>query len=107
MDRPHHELVVGQLHDQRHHQVVVPCTSARRRPALLPVGERRLEPVVPVGDDDGCRCHGVRDGRDDTRLGDAPETVVDADVVGTASIGRTGQLTQTRQSLGEREHPDR
>ena len=78
VDRPHAELLVGELHHEGHDRrgaVVVRRTFAA-------VVRRGLEAVVTVGQDHGGRGDRGADGCDHRGVGEAPQLVGDAFGVG-------------------------
>ena len=82
-----------------------PRALARGRPPLVPVGEGGLVAVVAVGDHHRRRPHRVGDGRHHARLGDPPQPVVHAVLVGGPAHGRPAHLAQLGEALGQRQRP--
>src|SRR5438105_11302102 len=62
--------------------------------------------MVTVSDDDGSGEDGIGDALDHALLGDAPETVVHALVVGAAGQGWSRELAELGETLGQGEDPD-
>ena len=111
VDGPHAEPPGGELHDQRHDRVGAGIVDALG-PALGAVVVGGLEPVVTVGQHDAGAGDRVADGGEVVGIGDAPQGVVEAVLVGGGGEGWVGQIgvglrQQGREAGGQGEPPDR
>ncbi len=105
VDRQHRQLVVGELDHVRQHEVV--GSGPANRPSLVAVGQRRLEAMVTVGDDDRSARHERADLTLQGGLVDDPQGMGHTVVVGPARDGRTTEVQEIRQAACRREAPDR